>query len=493
MGRIPHMTGQSIDRAIVGEVTEIMELDAFKNRIYTTLSGGESQRINLATSLGSSLVGSLYVLDEPSIGLHPRDTDRLIRILEHLRDIGNTVLVVEHEASMMRRADRIVDLGPGSGRFGGDVVAQGDYEAIVGDADSLTGAYLSGRKSIPVPSERREPHRKDMIRIRNARQHNLKRLDVDIPLGMVVCVTGVSGSGKSTLVNDTLYQGLTKLKGTYSGDAKVGRHDEIKGYQLIDTVEMVDQSPIGRTPRSNPATYIKAFDDIRALFADTYQSRIRGLKPGAFSFNVPGGRCETCQGEGVVKIEMQFLADLYLECEACKGKRYKKDLLEIRYKGKNIADILEMTVGEAVEFFSDQDALVRKLQVLVDIGLDYVSLGQPSNTLSGGEAQRIKLASHLGTRSRDRTLYIFDEPTTGLHFEDIRKLLDAFNALVEDGHSVVIVEHNMDVIKSADHVIDLGPEGGVRGGFITAEGTPEQIAQVEKSHTGRFLQEVLSA
>lgn len=461
------------------------------DRLSQTLSGGESQRINLATSLGSSLVGSLYVLDEPTIGLHPRDTDRLVKILEHLRDIGNTVIVVEHEPDVMRRADEVVDLGPGSGRLGGEVVFQGTYDAILEDDDSLTGAYLSGRKEIPVPDTRRPIDEERVLVLHNARQHNLKRLDVAFPLDMIVCVTGVSGSGKSTLVHDTLYQALRRLKGQHDGEAKVGAHDALEGHRLFDVVEMVDQSPIGRTPRSNPVTYTKAFDAIRALLADTHQSQIRGLKPGHFSFNVPGGRCETCQGEGVVKIEMQFLADLYLECEACKGKRYKKDTLEIRYRGKNVDDILNMTVDEAVEFFADQTAVINKLQVLQDIGLGYLTLGQPSNTLSGGEAQRIKLAAHLSRRTSERILYLFDEPTTGLHFEDIRKLLDAFNRLVDEGHSVLIVEHNLDVIKSADWVIDLGPEGGRRGGFVVAAGTPEDLAADPESHTGQYLKSVL--
>ena len=461
------------------------------DRLAQTLSGGESQRINLATSLGSSLVGSLYVLDEPSIGMHPRDTDRLIRILEHLRDIGNTVIVVEHEAAMMRRADEIVDLGPGSGVHGGHVLFQGTYDRILEHAESLTGAYLSGRKQIPVPQKRRRRDEKRILTIRNARQHNLKRVDVDVPLGMLVCVTGVSGSGKSTLVYDTLYLGLSRLKGTYDGETKIGSHDAIRGYGLVDQVEMVDQEPIGRSARSNPVTYVKAFDAIRALLSDTHQARVRGYKPGYFSFNVPGGRCEVCQGEGVVKIEMQFLADLYLECEACKGRRYKQEVLEIRYKGKNVHDILNMTVDESVSFFEDASALQNKLEVLQDIGLGYLTLGQPSNTLSGGEAQRIKLASHLGKRSKQHTLYIFDEPTTGLHFDDIRKLLDAFDRLIQDGHSVVVVEHNLDVIKSADWVIDLGPEGGRRGGFVVAAGSPEDLTEVPESHTGRFLQDLL--
>lgn len=462
------------------------------DRLSQTLSGGESQRIHLATSLGSSLVGSLYVLDEPSIGLHPRDTDRLISILEHLRDIGNTVLVVEHEAEMMQRADYILDMGPGAGRHGGHIVARGPLSSILKDPASLTGAYLSGKKSIPVPKTRRPVEERDQITLEGARQHNLKNLTVSFPLGMITCVTGVSGSGKSTLVYDTLYQGLAKLKGTHSPEVKIGRHAAIRGHQLIDTIEMIDQSPIGRSPRSNPATYIKAFDTIRQLFSSTYQARIRGYTPGYFSFNVPGGRCETCQGEGVVRIEMQFLADLFLECEACKGKRYKQDVLEIRYQGKTIDEVLQMTVEDAVSFFSEDKSLVRKLQVLCDIGLGYLSLGQPSNTLSGGEAQRIKLATHLGKASRDRTLYIFDEPTTGLHFDDIKKLLKAFNALVASGNSVLVVEHNIDVIKTSDYVIDLGPEGGVRGGFVVAAGTPEHLSTIEASHTGRYLKPLLN-
>ncbi|MDE2996379.1 MAG: excinuclease ABC subunit UvrA [Bacteroidota bacterium] len=474
-------------RYLVDVGLEYLTLD----RLSQTLSGGESQRIHLATSLGSSLVGSMYVLDEPSIGLHPRDTSRLISILEHLRDIGNTVLVVEHEEAMMKAADHIVDLGPGAGRHGGQVVAQGPLPDLLEDPRSLTGAYLSGRKQIPVPATRRPVDAQYVIRVEGARQHNLKNLDASFPLGVFACVTGVSGSGKSTLVQDTLYQGLAKLKGTHAGDVKVGRHTAIRGHRLVDAVELVDQSPIGRSPRSNPATYVKAFDVIRSLFAETHQACIRGYKPGTFSFNVPGGRCETCQGEGVVKIEMQFLADLYLECEACKGKRYKQDVLDIRFRGKSIDQVLDLTIDEALEFFADENALVRKLQVLQDIGLGYLSLGQPSNTLSGGEAQRIKLAAHLGKTSRDRTLYVFDEPTTGLHFDDIRKLLDAFNALVENGHSVLVVEHNLDVIKASDWVMDLGPDGGVRGGFIVAAGTPEEIALVDKSHTGRYLAPLL--
>jgi excinuclease ABC subunit A len=400
------------------------------------------------------------------------------------------VLVVEHDPATMEAADQIVDLGPGSGSFGGNVTFQGTYDEAFTSDDSLTGKYLSGRKQIPVPEKRREVNPERMLTVENARQHNLKNVDVDVPLDMIVCVTGVSGSGKSTLTNQTLYEGLHRLKGG-SGDGKVGKHDTIRGHREIDAVEMVDQQPIGRTPRSNPATYTNAFDGIRKLFSETRQSQIHGYEPGFFSFNVPGGRCEECKGEGVVKVEMQFLADLYLECEACGGRRYKKEVLDVTYQGKNIADVLEMTVDEAADFFEGETTIINKLTVLQDIGLGYLTLGQPSTTLSGGEAQRIKLASHLGGRNKDKTLYIFDEPTTGLHFDDIKKLLDAFDQLVDNGHSVLIVEHNLDVIKYADHVIDLGPEGGDAGGEVVVTGPPEEIAAHEGSHTGRFLRDVL--
>ena len=460
------------------------------DRLAQTLSGGETQRINLSTSLGSSLVGSLYVLDEPTIGLHPRDNDRLIDILQRLRDLGNTVLVVEHDPVTMQAADQLVDMGPGSGAFGGEVVFQGSHDEILEDEDSLTGKYLSGRESIPVPEERREIDPDTAITVENARQHNLRNIDVSFPLGAITCVTGVSGSGKSTLTNKTLFEGLSRLKGG-SGDEKVGKHDAIRGHRQIDAVEMVDQQPIGRTPRSNPATYTNAFDGIRKLFAETRQAQIHGYDRGFFSFNVSGGRCEECKGEGVVKVEMQFLADLYLECEACNGQRYKKEVLDVTYQGKNIADVLEMTVDEAAEFFEGETSITNKLEVLQDIGLGYLTLGQPSTTLSGGEAQRIKLASHLGGRNNDKTLYVFDEPTTGLHFDDIKQLLGAFDQLIENGHSVIIVEHNLDVIKYADHVIDLGPEGGDEGGNVVVTGTPEDVAACENSHTGRYLQEVL--
>ena len=461
------------------------------DRTSRTLSGGESQRINLATSLGSSLVGSLYVLDEPTIGLHPRDTRRLVGVLKHLRDIGNTVIVVEHDAEIMRHADRIVDLGPGSGRLGGRVIFHGSYKELLAQEQSLTGAYLSDRKRIPVPNKRRVASLDAAILITNARAHNLKRIDARFPLGLVTCVTGVSGSGKSTLVHDTLYRGLARIKSSMGAGAAVGEHDAIQGHELFGAVEIVDQSPIGRTPRSNPVTYTKAFDIIRELLSETYPARLRGRKPGFFSFNIEGGRCDACKGEGVIKVDMQFLADIYLECEDCKGKRYKQEALDVRYNGKNVDDILGMTVDEAIVFFADVSRLVNRLRVLSEVGLGYLRLGQPATTLSGGEAQRIKLAAHVGRRNSDKILYVFDEPTTGLHFDDIRKLLGAFNRLVDEGHSVVVIEHNMDVIKSADWVIDLGPEGGWAGGRIVAEGPPERIAAHETSHTGRFLRQVL--
>ncbi|WP_022835890.1 excinuclease ABC subunit UvrA [Salisaeta longa] len=460
------------------------------DRLAQTLSGGETQRINLSTSLGSSLVGSLYVLDEPTIGLHPRDNDRLLDILRRLRDLGNSVLVVEHDPATMRAADQLIDMGPRSGAFGGEVTFQGTYEDILEAEDSLTGRYLSGREAIGTPAERRAVNDERCIIVENARQHNLKHLDVRFPLDMITCVTGVSGSGKSTLTNQTLYEGLDRLKGG-SGDNKVGAHDAIRGHHRIDAVELVDQQPIGRTPRSNPATYTGAFDGIRKLFSETRQSQIHGYAPGFFSFNVAGGRCEACKGEGVVKVEMQFLADLYLECEACNGQRYKQEVLSVTYNGKNIADVLEMTVDEAAAFFAGERSVTNKLEVLQDIGLGYLTLGQPSTTLSGGEAQRIKLASHLSGRHTDRRLYIFDEPTTGLHFNDIKKLLHAFDQLVAHGHSVVIVEHNLDVIAYADYVIDLGPEGGDAGGEVVVAGTPETVAAHPTSHTGRHLREIL--
>ncbi|MBE0644379.1 MAG: excinuclease ABC subunit UvrA [Bacteroidetes bacterium] len=458
------------------------------DRLSHTLSGGESQRINIATSLGSALVGSLYVLDEPTIGLHPRDNGRLIAILLSLRDSGNTVLVVEHDAEMMQVADLIVDIGPQAGEHGGEIVAIAPLAELKKNKQSLTGQYLSGKLSIPVPKKRRKS--KTSLGIQSARQNNLKNIDVSIPLGVLTCVTGVSGSGKSTLITDILYGGLKKeLDGAY--DDEIGSFSGFSGVKRIKHVEMVDQSPIGRTPRSNPVTYLKAFDGIRDLFAAVPASKLRGYAPGAFSFNVPGGRCDVCEGDGFIKVEMQFMADLYLECEACKGSRYKREILEVRYNGKNIVDVLDMTVTEALQFFEHVPRVANKLQVLDDVGLGYMHLGQPATTLSGGEAQRLKLALHLSSRDDGHTLFIFDEPTTGLHYHDVRKLLNCFEALIEAGHSVIIIEHNLDVIKSADWIIDLGPEGGEEGGNIVAEGTPEQVAAVETSYTGRFLRDML--
>jgi len=461
------------------------------DRLSSTLSGGEAQRINLATALGSSLVGTLYILDEPSIGLHPRDTHRLIKILKSLKENGNTVIVVEHDREVIESADHIVDLGPGAGENGGRIVFQGKYEDLIKDENSLTGKYLSGRLKIPVPKQRRKPKKGKSITIYGAREHNLKNINVEFPLNLFVCVTGVSGSGKSTLVHDILYAALKKIKeGSYEG--KIGKFDKIEGHELIDAVEMVDQSPIGKTPRSNPVTYIKAFDGIREIFASTHLAKVRGYTPGHFSFNIPGGRCETCEGEGFVKIEMQFLADIYLPCESCNGKRYKSEILEVEYKGKTISDVLDMTVTEAIEFFRGHKKVVERLKVLEAVGLGYIKLGQPANTLSGGEAQRVKLSAHLlASESNPHTLFIFDEPTTGLHFDDISKLLKAFNSLLDAGHSIVVIEHNMDVIKCADWVIDLGPEAGDEGGYIVAVGTPEEIAQNPNSYTGQFLKKYL--
>jgi len=457
------------------------------DRLANTLSGGESQRISLANALGSSLIGSLYVLDEPTIGLHPRDNDRLIDILESLRDIGNTVLVVEHDPEMIKSADNIIDIGPFAGVHGGEVVFTGPYNELV-ESNTLTGKYLSGRKKIPVPQKRRKGNGKS-IQLTGAMEHNLKSVDVEFPLGKLVVVTGVSGSGKSTLVHDTLYGAIQKHIGSYN--QKVGRFKDISGLSAIHKAEMVDQSPIGRSSRSNPATYTKAFDGIRDLFANTRQSKIMGYTPGHFSFNVPGGRCEACQGEGVQKIEMQFMADIELTCEVCNGARFRKDVLGVKYRGKNIYDVLEMPVSEAIEFFVDEESITNKLQPMEDVGLGYLKLGQSATTLSGGEAQRVKLAKFLSKTSNEHTLYFFDEPTTGLHFEDIAKLLDSFNELVEQGHSVIIIEHNLDVIKCADWIIDIGPEGGFGGGQIVATGTPEEITKIGESYTGKYLKQVL--
>lgn len=457
------------------------------DRLANTLSGGESQRISLANALGSSLIGSMYVLDEPTIGLHPRDNDRLIKILESLRDIGNTVLVVEHDPEMMKAADNVIDIGPFAGVHGGEVVFHGTYTDLL-TSDTLTGKFLSGRKEIPIPEKRRKGNG-NVITLEVASEHNLKNVTVDFPLGMLLVVTGVSGSGKSTLVHDTLYGGIKKHIGSYN--QKVGRYRDLYGLSNVHNVEMVDQSPIGRSSRSNPATYTKAFDGIRDVFAGTRQAKIMGYTPGHFSFNVPGGRCETCQGEGVQKIEMQFMADIELTCEVCNGSRFRKDILNVKYRGKNIHNVLEMPISEAIEFFIDERAIVSKLQPLEDVGLGYLQLGQSATTLSGGEAQRVKLARFLSKSSTEHTLYFFDEPTTGLHFEDIAKLLDAFNELVNSGHSVVIIEHNLDVIKSADWIIDVGPEGGFGGGQIVGTGTPEDLMEIEGSYTGKFLQQYI--
>ena len=458
------------------------------NRLAATLSGGEAQRIQLATNLGSLLVGTLYVLDEPSIGLHPRDNSRLIKILENLRDIGNTVLVVEHDEDTIRAADRIVDIGLYAGEFGGELVFAGTFEQLLKDQTSLTAKYLRGDAEIKTPQKRR-PVTNSAIEIVGAREHNLKDVTVKIPLEMLVCVTGVSGSGKSTLVHDILYAGLKKKRGEWN--SQVGLFKDIIGAELVDDIILVDQSPIGRTPRSNPITYIKAYDAIRELFAGTNLARAKGFNASHFSFNVPGGRCETCQGSGVVTIEMQFLADVELTCEDCRGMRFKQEILDVKYKGKNIHEVLQMTIREAINFFRDVGKIVSRLKVLEAVGLGYLRLGQSATTLSGGEAQRVKLASHLAQKTASKTLFIFDEPTTGLHFDDINKLLTAFRALIDNGGSLLVIEHNMDVIKTADYVIDLGPEGGVGGGEVVATGTPEEIIKHERSHTGQYLKKLL--
>ncbi|WP_159885482.1 excinuclease ABC subunit UvrA [Paenibacillus puerhi] len=458
------------------------------HRAAGTLSGGEAQRIRLATQIGSSLMGVLYILDEPSIGLHQRDNDRLIQTLVHMRDLGNTLIVVEHDEDTMMAADYIIDIGPGAGIHGGQIVAQGTPQEIMEDTGSLTGQYLSGLKFIPVPAERRKPNGK-WLEIRGAKENNLRGVNVKIPLGVFACVTGVSGSGKSTLINEILYKTLAKeLNGA---KVKPGEYKEIKGLEHIDKVIDIDQSPIGRTPRSNPATYTGVFDDIRDLYATTNEAKVRGYKKGRFSFNVKGGRCEACRGDGIIKIEMHFLPDVYVPCEICKGKRYNRETLEIKYKGQSIADLLEMTIEDACEFFKNVPRIHRKLQTILDVGLGYMKLGHPATTLSGGEAQRVKLAAELYRRSTGKTVYILDEPTTGLHIDDIDRLLKVLHRLVENGESVLVIEHNLDVIKTADYLIDLGPEGGTRGGTIVASGTPEEVIKVEGSYTGKYLKPVL--
>ena len=458
------------------------------NRSAATLAGGETQRIRLASQIGSGLTGVLYVLDEPSIGLHQRDNRRLIDTLLRLRDIGNTIIVVEHDEETIRIADRIVDIGPGAGEHGGAIVVNGTLADVLRSKRSVTGHYLSGKRTIAIPEMRRQPNER-WLTIRGAREHNLADIDVEIPLGVFVCVTGVSGSGKSTLVNDILYRAL--MQRVYKSRAVPGRHKTVEGDEFLDKVVNIDQSPIGRTPRSNPATYTGVFDKVRTLFAQTQESKVRGYKPGRFSFNVKGGRCDACSGDGTIKIEMHFLPDVYVPCEVCKGARYNRDTLDVTFKGKNIAEVLDLSIEEALEFFANQPTIARTMQMLFDVGLGYVRLGQPAPTLSGGEAQRVKLASELGKRSTGQTIYILDEPTTGLHFEDVSRLLGVLSRLVDAGNTVLVIEHNLDVIKSADWIIDLGPEGGEGGGRIVAEGTPEQVAKAPGSHTGRYLAPIL--
>ena len=459
------------------------------SRTAGTLSGGESQRSRLATQIGSGLVGVVYILDEPSIGLHQRDNDKLLATLKHLRDIGNSLIVVEHDEDTMRAADFVVDIGPGAGRGGGEIVAAGSVEEIMAVERSVTGAYLSGRKKIEVPKERRPFVQDHKLVIKGAAENNLKNIDVEIPLGVFTCVTGVSGSGKSSLINEILYKRLAKELNR--AKTRAGRHEEMLGLEKLDKVINIDQSPIGRTPRSNPATYTGLFDMIRDVFAQTTEAKVRGYQKGRFSFNVKGGRCEACSGDGIVKIEMHFLPDIYVPCEVCHGKRYNRETLEVKYKGKTISDVLDMTVEEALQFFENIPRIKNKLQTLYDVGLSYVQLGQSSTTLSGGEAQRVKLATELSRKSTGKTVYILDEPTTGLHTADVHKLVQILQRLTEGGNTVIVIEHNLDVIKTADYIIDLGPEGGDGGGTIVAVGTPEEICRVPASYTGKYLKPLL--
>ncbi|MFT4905809.1 MAG: excinuclease ABC subunit A, partial [Natronomonas sp.] len=496
-------------RARLGFMEEVGLEYLTLDREASTLSGGESQRIRLATQVGSGLVGVLYVLDEPSIGLHQRDNDKLLDTLEGLRDLGNTLVVVEHDEETMWRADNVIDMGPGPGKRGGEVVANGDVEDVMDTDRSITGDYLAGRRSIPVPDERREPDRREgskrasgdggaasrdadgYLTVRGARQHNLRDLDVEFPLGCFTAITGVSGSGKSTLLHEILYKGLVRRMN--DTDVFPGDHDDIEGIDEVETVRLIDQSPIGRTPRSNPATYTNVFDHIRELFAETKLSKQRGYKKGRFSFNVKGGRCESCGGQGTVKIDMNFLSDVYVPCEECEGLRYNDETLEVTYKDATISDVLDMEVDEAYDFFEGHSGIRRRLELLKDVGLGYMRLGQPSTTLSGGEAQRVKLAEELGKKDSGETLYLLDEPTTGLHSADERKLIEVLHRLADDGNTVVVVEHELDLVKNADHIVDLGPEGGEKGGDLVAAGTPEAVAENEASHTGRYLRDHLPA
>ena len=470
-------------RARVGFLSDVGLNYLTLSRATGTLSGGEAQRIRLATQIGSGLVGVAYILDEPSIGLHQRDNDKLLKTLMHLRDLGNSLIVVEHDEDTMRAADCIVDIGPGAGEHGGELVAIGTAEELMKNKNSVTGAYLSGRRKIPVPEERKQPT--GFLKVVQAAENNLKNVDVSIPLGVMTCVTGVSGSGKSSLVNEVLYKRLAKELNR--ARTIPGKHKKILGMEQLDKVINIDQSPIGRTPRSNPATYTGVFDQIRDLFASTADAKAKGYKKGRFSFNVKGGRCEACSGDGIIKIEMHFLPDVYVPCEVCRGKRYNRETLEVKYKGKSIYDVLDMTVEEALDFFDAIPSIKRKIQTLYDVGLSYIRLGQPSTTLSGGEAQRIKLATELSKRSTGKTIYILDEPTTGLHFADVHKLIEILKRLSEGGNTVVVIEHNLDVIKTADYIIDIGPEGGDGGGQVIAVGTPEEVAQNPVSYTGKYV------
>ena len=482
--------GASILKEIKARISFLIDvgLDYLSlSRATGTLSGGEAQRIRLATQIGSGLVGVAYILDEPSIGLHQRDNDKLLKTLLHLRDLGNSVLVVEHDEDTMRAADCIVDIGPGAGEHGGQIVAVGTAEEIMKNPESITGAYLSGRLQIPVPDQRRTPT--GWITVRGAEENNLKKIDVSFPLGVMTCVTGVSGSGKSSLVNEILYKALAKKLNR--ARTIPGKHKCIEGVEQLDKIIAIDQSPIGRTPRSNPATYTGVFDLIRDLFASTADAKAKGYNKGRFSFNVKGGRCEACSGDGIIKIEMHFLPDVYVPCEVCGGKRYNRETLEVKYKGKSIYDVLDMTVEDALKFFENVPSITRKIQTLYDVGLGYVRLGQPSTELSGGEAQRIKLATELSKRSTGKTIYILDEPTTGLHFADVHKLIEILRRLSDGGNTVVVIEHNMDVIKTADYIIDIGPEGGDKGGTVIAKGTPEEVAESPVSYTGKYVKKYL--